>query len=189
MPLIFLEICTVPNNMVCFVRDWLVIYSWSYFIFRNLLTWDALTFILFSCNNQRYVKFRHFEPQSYFISSYDTKKYLKLNVIIFPPLNNFPYHFINIGFTFILIFLQIFGLSSWYFSSHRNSFRFITSFLFCTSHWLLCSFWSNKIPWYWVACAIHKIVSLRVNHNIIHCIVIIVWKTAQGLQVIISTCN
>ena len=115
--------------------------------------------------------------------------YLKGNFIGFPPLNTFSYHFINLGFTFIWGFLYSFGLSSCCFSSHRHSLIFGIYFLFWMSHWVLCSFWSNIIPWYLFACDIHQTGSLRVNHNIIHCIVVTVIKTAQGWQVISSTCN
>ena len=59
-----------------FVRDQMVIDAWFSFFFCYLFTWYVLTFILVSFKNQRYVKFRHFESQSYFISSYDMKTHI-----------------------------------------------------------------------------------------------------------------
>ena len=44
-----------------------------YFNFHQLITWYVLTFIIVSYKNRQYVKFRHFEPQYYFIYSYDMK--------------------------------------------------------------------------------------------------------------------
>ena len=111
--------------------------------------------------------------------------YLKGNIIGIHPLNNFYYHFINLGFTFICRLLHIFGLSSWCFPSIRRSFRFIKSFLSWMSHWLLCSLWINSSPWYGFSCAICHIGSLRVNHNIINCSIITVWKTSQVWQVLL----
>ena len=114
---------------------------------------------------------------------------MKGDVIGFTPLNKLSYHFINLGLTFICRFLQSLCLSSWCFSSHRHSFIFSKAFIFWMNHWVLCSLFSNVIPWYWFAGAIHHIDILRVNQNRIHCNVISVSKTAQGWQVIISTCN
>ena len=177
IPLLFLETCTVPNNLVCFIRDLLVIDKLLLFIFVTYSLDIYSPFILIFCKKERYVKFRHFEPQSYFIYSYDIlKTHLKLNVIGFPPLKKFSYKFINLGFTFIWSISHRFCLSYWCLSINRHCFRFSISFRFWINHWFLWGFWSNIITWYWVACSIHQIGSHRVNQNRIHFIFITVWK-------------
>ena len=54
-----------------FVRYCLVIDAFFYFIVYHLLTWYLITLIIFSCENQKYVKFRHFESWYYLISVCD----------------------------------------------------------------------------------------------------------------------
>ena len=63
------------------------------------------------------------------------------------------------------------------------------SFLLYTSHWRVCTFLINISHWSRVVCARSQGCSLRVNHNIIHCCVVTVWKTDKEWQGISSTCN
>ena len=102
--------------------------------------------------------------------------YLKGSIIWFTPPGNYAYHFINISFTFICTFLKIFGISSWYLSSHRSYLVFSVSFLFWMSHWGLCGFWSNNSPCYRFTCTRSQIFSLRVKYDIIQCCLFTVFK-------------
>ena len=73
--------------------------------------------------------------------------YLKVNIIGFPPLNKFAYHFINLGITFACRLFHRFVISSWWLSSHRSYLGYSASFLFCMSHWVKFSLWINFSPW------------------------------------------
>ena len=117
------------------------------------------------------------------------KPQLKCNIIGFPSLNNFSYHFINLCLNFFLGFFHNFSISSFCFHSHKYYFRFSIHFVFYIIHWGLWNVWINIIPWNRFSCAIIHIDSLWVNHNRIHCCFIAVLRTSQWWKLISSTCN
>ena len=103
--------------------------------------------------------------------------YLKDNIMWVTTLNNDAYHFINPGFTLICRLLHIFGISFWYFSSHRRWFSFSISLLFWMSHWGLWILWIHSSTSFGVSCDRSQIGSLIVNNNITHCL-----KRCSGMK-------
>ena len=112
--------------------------------------------------------------------------YLKVNTIVLPPLNNFTYHFINLGFNFIYSFIYILCKSSLLLSCHSISFVLSISFLFCIIPWVLWSFWSNSSPLYKFSCDRIHIWSLICNHDMIHCCVVAVWKLIRDERELVA---
>ena len=111
---------------------------------------------------------------------------MKVNIIGLTPFNKFDYQFINPGLTFICSFLKMFGLSSWWLSSHRRFFIFGISFLFWISHWVFCIFLNNISPLSGIVWDRSHIGSLMVHHNIIHWCVIRVWKMLRDYKAPVS---
>ena len=59
MTLLFLDTPTVPNHLVYFVKDCLVVYAWLSLILYHLIPSDVLTFIPVFSKDQKYVNLRH----------------------------------------------------------------------------------------------------------------------------------